>query len=78
MKSVFLAMALTIAAPLQAAEWRPGVGVFEQSRWQLGLRALRYTGEWETSAGTSLSKAATIQEEKSTGADVQLQLGLAF
>ena len=76
MKSVFVAMALTIAAPLQAAEWRAGVGVFvlsedgidvhvsmrpEQSRWQFGLRALRYTEEWETSAGTSLSKTTTTK-----------------
>ena len=76
MKAIFLATALTIAAPLHAAEWRAGVGFFalsedgidvhvsvrpEQSRWQLGFRALRYTEEWQTSSGTSISKTTTTK-----------------
>ncbi len=74
MRSVLAALALTIAAPLHAAEWRVAVGVFmfqgvdvqlsvrpEQSRWQYSLRAVRYTEEWETASGTSLSETTTTK-----------------
>ena len=76
MKAACMAVALAIAAPVQAAEWRAAAGVFmlsedgidlhvsvrpEQSRWQLGVRALRYTEEWETSHGTSISKTTTTK-----------------
>ena len=75
-RSVF-ALALATATPgVHAAEWRVGAGVFmlsedgldvhlsvrpEHSRWQLGVRALRYTDVWETGAGTPIGKTTTTK-----------------
>ena len=74
-RTVMLAVALAIAAPaVHAAEWRFGAGIFmlsaesvdlhlsvrpENSRWQFGVRALRYTDEWETGTGMSIGKTTT-------------------
>jgi hypothetical protein len=72
--AAFATLAFVIATPLQAAEWRLAAGIFmfsgvdahlsvrpQGSGWQLGVRALRYTEEWETAAGTSLSKTTTTK-----------------
>jgi len=75
MKAACMAVALAIAAPLvQAAEWRVGAGVFmlsgidlhasvrpENSRWQFGVRALRYTEEWQTGTGTLIGETTTTK-----------------
>ena len=71
-----LALALAAATPaLNAAEWRVGTGVYllsddgidlhlsvrpEESRWQFGVRALRYTDVWQTGAGTPVGKTTTM------------------
>jgi hypothetical protein len=72
--ALILAIALaSTAAPLQAAEWRVGTGIFmlseggfdahlggrpEESHWQFGVRALRYTIDWQY-AGSSFSRTTT-------------------
>jgi hypothetical protein len=74
---ILIALAFSTAtAVVHAAEWRIAAGIFmlsedgidvhvsvrpEQSRWQLGVRALRYTEEWETTSGTSVSKTTTTK-----------------
>ena len=74
-RRTLFALALAAATPaLHAAEWRVGAGVGmlwedgldlhlsvrpEESRWQFGVRALRYTDTWETGSGSLIGKTTT-------------------
>jgi len=75
-KSLVALLLATAAPALHAAEWRLGAGVFmlsedgidvhvsvrpEESRWQFGVRALRYTDVWETCTGITVSKTTTTE-----------------
>ena len=74
MRSLFVALLLTLAAsPLQAGEFRAGVGIWlltedgldfhfsfrpEKSHWQYGLRVLRYTEDSDYN-GVTFSRVTT-------------------